>query len=182
MASLTELLQNYQTVCRYCDTFFYSTVERYPEQINCHQGCDACCELQSVNALEAFSIWQSLQTTTAPALLSDSTHEKCIFLNQGTCSIYAVRPLICRTHGLVISSSEFPEGVALSCRSNFKTALPEKRFILDSDKLTENLMRLNLAFCLLCEDRGLSSERFFLADITGNNLPESLKRIQERLL
>jgi Fe-S-cluster containining protein len=86
--------------------------------VACKAGCDHCChQMVGVTAPEALTIFDHLQKTRAPAELESITqriaaaHEQrkalssderfspdhpCVFLVEGHCSIYEVRPLSCR--------------------------------------------------------------------------------------
>src|SRR5688572_24063763 len=75
----------------------------------CAPGCSFCCYLPvDVLAPEAFRIAAHLKQTRSPAELAElvyrlaapgghdpGTHP-CVFLDQGRCSIYEVRPMVCR--------------------------------------------------------------------------------------
>src|SRR5262245_48547621 len=75
----------------------------------CAPGCFFCCYLPvDVLAPEAFRIAAHLKQTRSPGELAElvyrlaapsrrdpGTHP-CVFLNQGRCSIYEVRPMVCR--------------------------------------------------------------------------------------
>ena len=75
----------------------------------CAPGCDFCCYLPvDVLAPEAFRIAAHLQETRSPAELSELVYQlgvhqqhglgtrPCVFLTRGRCSIYEVRPMVCR--------------------------------------------------------------------------------------
>jgi Fe-S-cluster containining protein len=75
----------------------------------CAPGCSFCCYLPvDVLAPEAFRIAAHLKRQCSPAELAElvfrlGAHRQphaaarpCVFLAQGRCSIYAVRPLVCR--------------------------------------------------------------------------------------
>ena len=84
---------------------------------NCKDGCSRCCYVDlSIFEVEANNIrswfkrlnitekeklkvlWNSKLTTMEN--FEDESVESCIFLRNESCSIYAARPLICRTQGL----------------------------------------------------------------------------------
>jgi hypothetical protein len=89
-----------------------------PGAVACRAGCDHCChQMVGVTAPEALAIFDHLQKTRSPAELASITqriagaHEQrkalssnerfspdhpCVFLVDGHCSIYEVRPLSCR--------------------------------------------------------------------------------------
>jgi Fe-S-cluster containining protein len=75
----------------------------------CAPGCDFCCYLPvDVLAPEAFRIAAHLQRTRSPEELSTLVYQlgaqgpsdfglrPCVFLTRGRCSIYEVRPMVCR--------------------------------------------------------------------------------------
>lgn len=75
----------------------------------CAPGCDFCCYLPvDVLPPEAFRIAAHLQEARSPAELSElvyrlGVHQQhglgtrpCVFLSHGQCSIYEVRPMVCR--------------------------------------------------------------------------------------
>lgn len=90
--------------------------------------------------------------------------------------IYAARPVICRTHGLAISIDK-GRTVRPTCALNFMKLdvreLP-KPHVFDSAAITDNLMRLNLAFCMAIGHAALASKRFTMEQILNGALPESI--------
>jgi Fe-S-cluster containining protein len=75
----------------------------------CAPGCFFCCYLPvDLLAPEAFRIAASLKQTRSPGELAELVYRlgahsqqdfgtrPCVFLAQGRCSIYAVRPMVCR--------------------------------------------------------------------------------------
>jgi len=170
MAAIRDVLKQYHKLNDWCAQFWNKTYKTCSNDIACSAGCGICCELQSVNILESYSIYMSLTDKLTAAVLPESS--KCVFLVDDKCSIYGIRPQICRTHGLAIKSKEFISAYSITCPYNFsKTDLdcmPE--CILDIDMVTENLMKLNYAFCLLVNLKHLASERILLKDIAMRTL------------
>jgi uncharacterized protein len=77
----------------------------------CAPGCSFCCYLPvDVLAPEAFRIAAHLQQTRSPRELTalvyrlvahgqhDGAARPCVFLTDGRCSIYEVRPMVCRSY------------------------------------------------------------------------------------
>jgi uncharacterized protein len=88
-----------------------AAIDALPSKIRhaCAPGCFFCCYLPvDVLAPEAFLIAAHLKRTRSPAELAalvyrlgahgphDFGMRPCIFLTQGCCSIYEVRPMVCR--------------------------------------------------------------------------------------
>ncbi len=93
--------------------------------------------------------------------------------------MYDNRPLICRTHGLPLVSNSLTAGEVDCCPLNLPALAGvselEADLVLDLDLLTENLMRLNLAFFLVLGKPELAEVRFSLASlVSGENPPPEL--------
>ena len=156
-SSLTTLITQYQTLCRYCDEVFAMTLQAFRSHIRCAQGCASCCILETVVPFEAFVITSYLETAASHPSATrfhrpPQTQTRCVFLHEDTCVIYPVRPLICRTHGLPI---RYPDRQAIdACPLNFADldlTTIDPQFVFDTERITQNLMRLNLAFCLITQ-------------------------------
>jgi hypothetical protein len=67
--------------------------------------------------------------------------------------------------------------VCPTCALNFKKhdvrALP-KQHVFDSAAITDNLMRLNLAFCMAVGHTALASKRFTMEQVLNGELPKSI--------
>lgn len=102
-------LENYQTLLQKTDQKSEEIVGRYPDKINCGKGCHTCCiQGLTVNPLERESIRQHLARRpellqASEANVRDNPHagQRCSFLDRaGSCMIYEVRPIVCRSHGM----------------------------------------------------------------------------------
>ena len=151
-ASLTTLITQYHTLCQYCDDVFTETMNTYQAHMHCAKGCASCCILETVVPLEAYMI-EAYQVSHPVKTLSDAPHrsqDQCAFLHKNVCTIYPARPIICRTHGLPLV---YPDRQDIdACPLNFSeldlTSLDPKH-LLDTEVITDNLIRLNLAFCII---------------------------------
>jgi Fe-S-cluster containining protein len=169
VAELQKILDRYAALCTYCDSFWSTVFRKYPGQCACTEGCSVCCELSSVNLLEAVVIARHCVGTTRThgALPRKSS---CPFLTGGRCAIYPSRPLICRTHGLLLRSPAFTGRFAATCPFNFATIdhdLIDGSAALDIEAVTNSLAKLNAACCMLLGDIGKSAERVALADLAA---------------
>lgn len=94
------------------DAHFDAAVARTPTAFECRAGCSACCQRFSVWAVEAAPLREALADLE---LRDPATRERvrsqgrdpdataCALLVDDRCSVYAERPLICRSHGLPIA-------------------------------------------------------------------------------
>jgi uncharacterized protein len=126
-------------------------IATHGDHITCTPGCCECCVNFTVFSVEFEAILQGLQADAARVAFDASA--SCGFLRDGRCTIYAQRPIICRTHGLPIAFfDEQTGGHSVSfCPRNFTDAeLDDYAFgpenTLDLDALNERLSRLNARF------------------------------------
>ena len=169
-----EIIDRYNKLRDYCDAFWKQVFGKFPTAFACGPGCSTCCELQSVNFLEAFVIaGYRTDNNVAPIRFprpEGTCHCEgtCPFLADGRCRIYPVRPLICRTHGLLLKSKDFKDRIAVSCPFNFASI--DHADALDVDTVTAGLAKLNAAFCLLLGDIKKASERIALGDLAHGKI------------
>ena len=154
MDQLPTILANYQKLCGFYDSLWKRVRKAYPSEIACREGCGICCELQSVNQLEAHVIRSYIKNNDHKKILGDKENTSaCPFLYNQSCRIYAARPLICRTHGLILHSIEFTRTWHVAtCPYNFPSHHPDDippELAIDADNATKNLTNLNLAFCMV---------------------------------
>ncbi len=179
MSKLQEIIDSHSKLRDYCDDFWKRIFDKFPEEFVCAAGCSTCCELQSVNVLEAFVIADYCCTQnnlSGRTLIPSPLGGACPFLADNRCRIYPVRPLICRTHGLLLKSREFSDRVALSCPFNFATvdhAAIDDADMLDIDAVTTGLAKLNAAFCMLLGDVKKAKERIALSDLASGKTGRS---------
>jgi Fe-S-cluster containining protein len=92
------------------DGFFARVAARYPNDLACGPGCTDCCAPGlTVTPLEADAVESYLRALdpVARARIAEraaaSDGSACAALDgSGRCSIYPVRPLVCRSHGVVV--------------------------------------------------------------------------------
>lgn len=176
MTKLDQILDNYATLCRYCDSFFSFVRKQYGRDMACGKGCSACCELHSVCGLEARAVAACVAKKHAPRPQKGKSRSRCALCVNQECIAYPARPVICRTHGVPLLLDK-GKTVATSCRLNFAgrdlAALPRSH-VLDTTAVTGNLIRLNMAFCMAVGRSDLASERFTMAAVLAGDIPESI--------
>ena len=123
------------------------------EQIACKAGCHHCCRrIPSILPIEwawirASDLETGRQTPPVEGGLRSDLHPHealCDHLDaKGYCSIYPARPLICRTHGMLILSEDGLD----HCPWNFQELEEvDEDLVFHLENLHETLLRLNLAF------------------------------------
>ncbi len=123
--------------------------ELFPKgSIQCKPGCFECCINFSVFPLEAALVNERL----SEQINRVSTKEDlCRLLKNERCSVYEVRPIICRTQGIPLGYIHEDSGAieVSSCNLNFPQdhEFAEEQ-ILFMDKFNNRLSSLNQQYCL----------------------------------
>jgi len=148
---LAQLLRPWQQIASKADAFFQQVASRYPGQLRCREGCDTCCQQDlSLSLVESLAVLARLRSpgeprrapASAPPPSPAAAEQPCALLQEGRCTIYANRPLICRTHGLMLLEREDPaqqEGQISVCPLNFSDGPPAADSILDATLLASAL-------------------------------------------
>lgn len=121
-------------------------------ELACRAGCDSCCVAGlSVLPVEAAALRRHLAQRTERGELAFTAkgNGHCVFLDvAGRCSVYAARPILCRTHGLPLrTSGEAPRGSlrvvgddVTVCNLNFTTRPPTPAETLDATAILKLLV------------------------------------------
>jgi hypothetical protein len=144
-------IAHYRALVRRVDEFSSGVLREHGDSMACSPGCDSCCILETVNALEA---WMLLHyaASLGPVLMDELMRRAaepaeegrpCVLLQNGLCAVYEARPLICRTHGLPV----YVDGSVDFCPKNFSgLGRIESPFILGIENLNTMLGAINLQF------------------------------------
>jgi hypothetical protein len=154
------LLERYRSLLARVDAHSSRLRDARGEQIACQAGCAGCCQAGlTVSPIEAAAIseapataGQSGRAAGGKRVLTvlDEGREDCVHLDSaGRCRIYAVRPLVCRSHGLPLIFADGDVMVADVCPLNFEDGLDdlEAADFLNQDTLHTILVALNQAWC-----------------------------------
>ncbi|MFV8756076.1 YkgJ family cysteine cluster protein [Nannocystaceae bacterium ST9] len=120
---MTDLRATLVQLRRRVDEHFDAALARTPSGFACREGCWSCCRPRfSVFEIEALGIREALAELD-PELRErvreqgrDAELGHCALLVEGRCSVYAQRPVICRSHGLAVMTDE---GVVDHCELNY---------------------------------------------------------------
>lgn len=154
MKDLNDLLQNYHNLVGKIDSLCNGVMTQCADSISCRKGCDSCCRHFSVFWVEAVNLarYVAALPQKQAALLRKKAGElagqdACPLLFDGACSLYAARPIICRTHGLpILTRSETTQSVDF-CPKNFTQVdtIPG-HLVIDLDTLNNTLVAINALF------------------------------------
>lgn len=178
MIKPADVLAHYLELRGHCDTLGHRVEERFGQKWQCRAGCGGCCSLSTVCGLEALVLLRAGIGSQGSIQTASPDGECCLLCNE-RCLLYEERPLICRTHGLPLVSATLTDGEVDCCPLNLSALADvselEANLVLDLDRLTENLLRLNLALFLVLGRPELAEIRFpLLALISGDGLPPEL--------
>lgn len=136
---------------RRVDAHFEAAVAASPGQFACRAGCSDCCRSGlSVFAVEADPIREAIDALPAEARATIAAQGRepdrpwCPLLIDGQCSVYAQRPVLCRSHGLAVRPpAELRNDPAQPyfdhCPLNYTSQTPPRASIMDLDALNQPL-------------------------------------------
>lgn len=102
---MTDVFAEHRAALAKIDEAVARASEAAGDELACRRGCASCCvDGLSVLPVEAAFIEAS---GLGPPSRPHREATMCAFLDdEGACSVYAARPVLCRTHGLALKSSE----------------------------------------------------------------------------
>ena len=123
----------------------------YTDLLKCCPGCSDCCRAFAVFPVEAQIIRSAKRQLSDNSLgHEDKVLEFCSLLKDKRCSIYAHRPLICRTQGLPIGYIDHEQGLVevSACELNFSGyGQFDVDQLLMMDNFNDRLQQINAQFC-----------------------------------
>jgi len=124
----------YREIVAAVDAEFARNRELHGDRIHCRPGCTACCShIFPITDLEAAEIAKGLERLEprmreavearareyVEACLLKGARMPCPALDDGACSIYQSRPLMCHKFGMPLYNPDKPDRI-LACELNFK--------------------------------------------------------------
>jgi Fe-S-cluster containining protein len=158
------------------EAFCAPVAARRSADMACRAGCSACCEAWlTVSAVEAAAVRHGLAALSEPARerarqrgreqrareRAGAAEPRCALLEaDGTCAIYAHRPLVCRTQGHALrypaglipaaalrATTQRVAGGVTHCSLNYTAATPAGEDVLDAERVDLILAVVNARFC-----------------------------------
>lgn len=156
--TVPETLAHLRALASKVDGFFDRVHGQHGADLVCSSGCNDCCHVRlTITSVEAQVIaehWSSLSLHTKQVLAQRAKEQSdglCVALgDDGRCSIYEARPLVCRSHGLPLRLRQ--EGrlpIIDACFRNFTEKGPgavAPDNILDQQTLSTALLAIDTAF------------------------------------
>ncbi|MGE0021539.1 MAG: YkgJ family cysteine cluster protein [Draconibacterium sp.] len=157
-SKLTDPIEKYREVRNTIDKHVSALEKKHNKHMVCRKGCDLCCMDYSIFPVEFYSVLKELKNRNfVPEKSEAETENGCVFLVNHACTIYAERPVICRTHGLpLIFANDDGEFELSVCELNF-TNFDFEDFDMDNtfhqDKYNSMLFMVNREFINASEDK-----------------------------
>ncbi|MEE4242270.1 MAG: hypothetical protein V2I36_12450 [Desulfopila sp.] len=164
----TTVAEGYLKLIQDIEREILRVTAKLPEnQLQCRPGCaDCCCEF-SVFSLEAVLIRDCIQGFFLSRVASPPGC--CRFLQNSNCSIYASRPILCRTQGMPTGYVD-PESTVVevsACPENFpEDFLFSKDTLFFMDEFNARLFERNREYCnmaKLCHQSRIQLAEIFFA-------------------
>ena len=144
---MSNVKEQYQRLLVKIEDLVQRQEETYQEDIRCQLGCDSCCRPPDTvfipeaeimkEAIRGLSFEQKDRIHKRFTAYSNQEDEMCPLLENGGCSIYEARPVICRTHGYAgwLRGEEGEDGEISWCPLNFTEQKPTKDLAFDIERL-----------------------------------------------
>ncbi|MFZ5428971.1 MAG: YkgJ family cysteine cluster protein [Bacteroidota bacterium] len=151
MADKKEIFEKYRKLTDKTDRLTESLEKVHRQHMQCRLGCSFCCMDYSLFPVEFYAIADQLKAEEI-RINPEAKSDECIFLVNNACTIYAFRPMICRTHGLpLLYTNEDGEWELSACELNFTEFEEEfhSENAFPQDKFNSRLFMLNKEFIAL---------------------------------
>ena len=147
---INKSLTDYRRLVARVDRMVHRIRRKYSVHIACHKGCACGCRNLSIWPIEALSLSGALQDLPEPVIAITRKRAAavsfwdCPLLLGGACSLYAFRPIICRTHGYPLLTHYQGQPSIGYCRHNFQNipSIPADA-VIDLDKINGTLRVIN---------------------------------------
>lgn len=147
---MNEITKKYLEIRNTIDKTAAKLEAGHKKHMKCKAGCDMCCMDYSILPVEFYYIKDELlNSEISNESFSSKNETECVFLKDHRCTIYNVRPVICRTHGLPLLFMTGDNWELSACELNF-TEFDLEEFNEDNtfpqDRFNSQLFMLNKKF------------------------------------
>ncbi len=147
---INKSLMVYRRLVVRVDRMVHYIRRKYSVHIACHKGCACGCRNLSILPIEALSLYGALQDLPWPLIATIRKRAAavsiwdCPLQRKGACSLYAFRPIICRTYGYPLLTHYQGRSSIGYCRHNFKKmpSIPADA-VIDLEKINGRLRVIN---------------------------------------
>lgn len=175
---MSHLLENYNKLAARIDALCKGIESALGEQITCSDGCSSCCTAITLFPVEAAALRDALDALPEQEAKSIRQHvsqhaddERCPLLSHHHCLLYAVRPIICRTHGLPIIYTEDHLRKSDCCPHNMiESEYVSGTNVIDLDKLNALLVAVNALYMSQAEAADCP-ERLTISEAINSQYP-----------
>lgn len=185
---ISPLFDNYRALLVRVEAHLEAIRKRAGSLMVCQKGCDGCCRHITVFSVEACFMASALadlplerQAAIRERAAGADRDGECPLLWEGACELYAVRPIICRTHGypLLIEDEEgaFVDCCPLNFTDNMTAAIS---MALALEPLNRMLVAVHTLFL---KESGMTERlpaRMTLADALLLSWPLKGKNVDEK--
>lgn len=183
--------QGYRQFIEQVDKLAAKLSSRYARHLACRAGCSGCCHHHlSVFGVEAAAVREAIEALPEAARVvieqqardvirreAEGQPVACPLLLDNRCSIYALRPLICRTQGLpLLIEAEDGEQEVDFCPLNF-TAPDATDDLVEAHLVPLDDLNLKLAMVNLrhCREQGIADEEAMVRQTMSAIILERLR-------
>jgi hypothetical protein len=139
------MFKDYKELLNKIDSFLVDLRNRYPQSIKCKMKCSECC-VAGINLwrVEFDRISTCINDEGIEIYSSSCKSDRCVMLDEnGLCSIYHARPVVCRLWGapLLLSSSDSTDNIERTphISAPCKIGSSEKTLICCSKNFSEEI-------------------------------------------
>jgi len=148
-----SLFKRYEELVRKIDLFCADLSNKFGSRLQCRPGCALCCGRDIEVLPVEFHFVRSRPDLSDAALQRGPGFQRqdtCAFLQRNRCTVYPLRPVICRTHGLPLlvrsAAGEQRDCCPLNAAPLGLDTLARSE-LLDLETLNTLLSAVNLLFC-----------------------------------
>ncbi len=165
-------MSRYHELTAKVDAFFARVTARHGADMACGFGCSDCCHVRlTVTRVEVAAIegevagWVDERRAALVTNAANASEDRCAALDpDGRCQIYAVRPIVCRSHGAPIRMTHRSLPVIEACFRNFTRSGPaaaDPDCVMDQTTLSALVLAVD-------RDAGGDGERIDLAGLLAS--------------